>query len=599
MSSEPAAATLRLALIAMPWPLFNRPSIQLGVLKSYLAQELPWVEVDLFHPYLDTARRLTPGVYETIARRMWLAEALFAPLAFPEMAESARRVARREGNRAGLGRQRLAAAFAAVAAQIDEFPETADWSRYDLIGFTVCFNQLAAALAAARAIKEHHPGSPVLFGGASMLPGAGAALGKTGLVDHVICGEGEQQLAALCRRLAGRDDCDDGHPPPLPPPQMPSLDRLPAPDYRDYFRELGAQFGPTPFLPTLPIEFSRGCWWGKCAFCNLNRQWQGYRQRPTAGVLEEIAAQGDRHGVLDFAFTDNVLPVREGRALFTALAGQGRGRKFFAELRPGQLRDAPIYRQGGLDRVQVGIEGMSASLLTRLGKGTTVMDNVLAMKSALANGIRLEGNLILEFPQSTEREVEETIDALDFLFPFPPLDGAAFFLGSGSPVDGDPRRYGIRALLPHPGFAALFPAGFVGEMPFPIRGYRGDRGEQHRRWRPVRKKIEQWQAYHRQRKNDAVSLPLLSFRDGGTFLLIRQELADGRILHHRLRGTSRRIYLALAAPRTVEELVAEFPAAGEGAIRVFLVELVGKRLVYTDKKNYLALAVTETGRGRA
>ncbi len=29
----------RLALIAMPWSIFNRPSIQLGALKSYLEQE--------------------------------------------------------------------------------------------------------------------------------------------------------------------------------------------------------------------------------------------------------------------------------------------------------------------------------------------------------------------------------------------------------------------------------------------------------------------------------------------------------------------------------------------------------------------------------
>ena len=40
---------LKIALISTPWPLYNRPSIQLGALKAYLKATHPDVEVHADH----------------------------------------------------------------------------------------------------------------------------------------------------------------------------------------------------------------------------------------------------------------------------------------------------------------------------------------------------------------------------------------------------------------------------------------------------------------------------------------------------------------------------------------------------------------------
>jgi len=53
----------KLALISTPWPLYSRPSIQLGTLKAYLKARTPDLEVDVFHFYLSLAEAIGYRLY--------------------------------------------------------------------------------------------------------------------------------------------------------------------------------------------------------------------------------------------------------------------------------------------------------------------------------------------------------------------------------------------------------------------------------------------------------------------------------------------------------------------------------------------------------
>ncbi len=78
-------SALRVALAAMPWSPYNRPSIQLGALKAFLEQADSRIRVTCLHPYLAAARDIGPGRYQAIARHLWVSEALFAGVAFPNI----------------------------------------------------------------------------------------------------------------------------------------------------------------------------------------------------------------------------------------------------------------------------------------------------------------------------------------------------------------------------------------------------------------------------------------------------------------------------------------------------------------------------------
>lgn len=596
MSTRPTPSAI--ALIAMPWSLFNRPSIQLGGLKAYL-EHTTNARVDCFHPYLGAAKILGMETYGYLSKNSWAGEALYAALLFPERTETARRVFIKSCN----DNAKIAGQFYNLTEQLRShmlsWSETIAASDYALIGFTVCFSQLFSSLAAAAILKEQAPSTPIVFGGSSCSGGMGKSLRSTfGQVDFVIEGEGEEKLRDLVRTLehtAVTDQSptfkDHGETGKFLSSRATPLDlnTLPPPNYTPYFKELAELFPGMPFTPKLPIEFSRGCWWNKCSFCNLNLQWCGYRRKEADTMVSEVKHLLKNHQCLDFCFCDNSLPLRETDCFFEDMKQLPMDLRFFAEVR--SLNDPERfthYRSGGLTDIQVGIESLAGSLLRKMQKGTTVLENLATMKYCAENNITLNGNLIMEFPGTTEDEIETTLVNLDYALPFTPLAPAAFFLGKGSPIEKDPGLYGINAVTRHYN-SRLFPEDVASQLDMLIKDYRGDKTIQKRQWRPVRHKIRQWREFHAGRDNP--SIPALSYRDGGTFLIIRQERLHKAPLLHRLRGTSRQLYLFCATVRTLEEITSHFSRLTEQAILVFFHDLSTKRLVYQENNSFLALAI--------
>ncbi len=598
----------------MPWSIFNRPSIQLGALKSYLEREADY-RVDNYHLYLHLAKTITTELYNRIALSGWAGEALFAPLLFPEKKADAGKLF----HQSFTGKRTSRPNFDALAARVEEsctqWLANINFSHYTLVGFSLCFSQLFASLYLAKKIKEKWSDIPIVFGGSSCSGEIGASLLQHfPAIDYLIDGEGEQQLLDLCHFLTGRAESPPNKISPLPPipatetntadktnkaiKAMPPLQlgQLPYPDYTPYFQEMQKLFPQQPFIPLLPIEFSRGCWWNKCTFCNLNLQWQNYRFKDSDRMVEETLHLAEKHESLHFTFTDNALPPKEADHFFNSLLTQELDIDFFAEIRgitePDRLQ---LYSRAGLKTVQVGIEALSTSLLAKMAKGTTTIDNIAVMKMCSATGIRMEGNLITDFPGTTEEEIAETLRNLDFVLPFLPLQAATFFLGYGSPLHAGAARknktknFPIQRVIPHAKNRLLFPGDYLQSMLMLINSYQGDKKLQHRLWQPVKRKIRVWQDFHQHRI--ASEQHSLYYRDGRTFLIIRQEHPTRTPLLHRLRGTSRKIYLACARPEKIDRLLRAFPQITDQALRKFINQMCDKRLMFQEDERVLALAV--------
>ncbi len=612
----PKHSPIKINLISMPWPLFNRPSIQLGTLKAYLETRADWLAVDTEHPYLEVASILGTELYHWISRNAWVSESLYGPLVFPEQRNTCETLATNYAHKAGPPINTLFnfnQIHETVESRLENWVNGCDWSQYTIAGFSVCFNQLLASLAAASSIKKKFPHIIIVFGGSSCAAAAGKSiLDAFDFVDFVIQGEGEKGLLELCGYITGRSDKlpqnifsakSSLHHSNLNDPavgsQLSSLEALPVPDYDDYFSDQKKWFPAKPFIPVLPVEFSRGCWWNKCTFCNLNLQWCGYRYKRASQMIDEVITLSARYGCLDFTFTDNMIPPQESLHFFTQTSELHTDFNFFAEIRSiGEKKSIDdifsLYRRGGLSTIQVGIESLSNSLLRRMQKGVSVIENIATMRAAQEHSLALEGNLIIQFPGSTQSEVDETLKNLDYVFSYSPLTSAAFFLGHDSPVYIAPEKFGIKAIVDHANNTKIFPKETLKKLQLIVQDYRGDRTHQKEIWKPVFFKIKKWQEYHEKRKANAQHKPLLYYRDGGEFLLMRQELIDGTVLNHRLRGTSRQIYLFCTQIRTEKELSEKFPTISQQKILTFLADLKKKRLVFSDKNRHLSLAVHST-----
>jgi ribosomal peptide maturation radical SAM protein 1 len=611
----------RIALISTPWPLFNRPSVQLGTLKAFVRQSLPQVRVDAHHIYLGIADLLGYDLYEQISERTWLSEAPYAALLYPQQRETVARFWRRYASRRSHVQKwsfdeildRLEDASVGMLSSIH-------WQDYDLVGLSICFGQLTSALYFIHRIKQEAPAPKVVVGGSACAGDLGLSLlDLFSEIDFVISGEGELPLIHLIKRLSHSDEKTRTE--PIPGlfdrndrfgsdtqrfSQLSDLDRLPMPDYEDYFSRLNAVGPKKLFIPKLPMEISRGCWWGKniegkthrgCAFCNLNLQWQGYRAKSHEKVVSELNALTDKYQTLSVSFMDNLLPSRDLDVLFEKIAALKKDLRLFAEIRATtSLTDLSAMAAAGMHEVQVGIEALSTSLLKKIRKGTSAIQNLEIMKNCESPGLpRLNSNIILEFPASDQMDVEETLANLEFALPFRPLKGISFWLGYGSPVWQDPKSYGLKRVRNHPLYARLFPPEVFRGLKLIIQGYHGGLRHQRRLWRPVKKRLQAWGVAYSQQHQRPGSDPILSYQDGGSFLIIRQQRHGADDMTHRLKDTSRKIYLFCEHNRSLSQILGQFPGFGEEKVRPFLNMMVDKRLMFREGERYLSLAVPIRG----
>jgi hypothetical protein len=124
-----------------------------------------------------------------------------------------------------------------------------------------------------------------------------------------------------------------------------------------------------------------------------------------------------------------------------------------------------------------------------------------------------------------------------------------------------------------------------------IQAYRGDLGYQRKIWQPVKQKVAAWHKIYAELHQGPSRSPVLTLRDGGNFLIIRQRRVNIEPLDHRLTGTSRLIYLYCSQHRSLKKIRGHFPAFSEDKIVAFLKMMVDKKLMFEENDRYLSLAM--------
>jgi len=364
----------RIALISTPWPVFNRPSIQLGTLKAYVKKQIPELEIVAHHFYLHLAESVGYDVYKVLSERTWIAESVYASLLYPENFVRIEKFFHKQTRgKSEIGKLKFEHLVQKVDDTSKSFISENFWSGYGLAGFSVCLCQLTSSLYFIREIKTRYPEIVTVVGGSLIADSsAKAMLEHFPQVDAIIVGEGEKPLVSLVEHLRETNTLIN-----LPAidgvvvrqsdqrtvrfSQISSLSEIPQPDYQEYFDVL-KNFAPEKrFFPTLPVEISRGCWWRSkkgpggengCAFCNLNLQWKGYRTKKTDQVVSEIDAMTSRYGLLSVSFMDNVIPPKQTIPIFKALSALKKDFHLFCELRASvSENELRILRQAGVNEV--------------------------------------------------------------------------------------------------------------------------------------------------------------------------------------------------------------------------------------------------------
>jgi len=356
---------------------------------------------------------------------------------------------------------------------IDHCISSANWDHYQLIGFTTTFSQTNASLLLAKKIKTHHPDVAIVFGGASCAGECGLELHKQfPFIDWVVRGEGDDVLPALAGSLisgqvvpdlAGlvyRNNGGESVETRIDNALVPDLSDLPPPNFDDYFSAL--DIDDLSVAVHLPVQFSRGCWWGQkkhCVFCGYNQCSIRYRTRPAEKILEELIWLSGKYNLKSFLPTDSILDHDLITSLFPKMIEQNLGMQLYLAVKTNLKKEQlHILEKAGVTDISPGIESLSTKLLEIMEKGCTLLQNVQMLKWCQEFNIKAHWNLLYGFPQEDPQEYADMVDLIPSILHLrPPHSFQSICLTRFSPLLNKTKEYGIKNVRPAEKYHHVFP----------------------------------------------------------------------------------------------------------------------------------------------
>jgi ribosomal peptide maturation radical SAM protein 1 len=476
------------ALVNMPFCEGDQPSLGLSLLKASLVRS--GVPSDIHYLNIRFTARIGSGAFQNVdhlsrpylagewvfAEALWGKDAQRDAAFLDELAAAwgaEQRLLQKESDASSLLRE-LSRCRAEAAGFIDDCLKDIPWDEYRVVGFSSQFHQQAASLALARRLKERYPDLAVVFGGANCRAEMGEALFCSfPFLDAVCTGEGDVVFPEYVgRRLDGRtpqtvpgllcrgtESAGAGR-----APACRDLDELPFPDFDDFFDQ--RRRFPDPGIDKLFVLFetSRGCWWGErshCAFCGLNADALGFRQKSAPRAFAEILRQRERYGSATryFAAADNNLPPDMIRSLLPMLKEAGLGIEIFYDTRSGLKKEhLRLFRDAGLREIQAGIESLDTASLRRMKKGLTALHNIQMLKWCRQFGIMARWYYLFGFPGEEDGALRRPLRIIPLISHLqPPYEARPIRLDRFSPHFMRPDDFGLRDLRPSPFYHRVYP----------------------------------------------------------------------------------------------------------------------------------------------
>jgi len=600
----------------MPFGALERPAVGLSLLAARLARD--GLASDVRYLSFTFADLLGVEEYQWISSTLpyiafagdWcFAEDLYGSRPFAD-AEYIARVLQGTWRFNAEDIARVKAVRTMAAGFLDHCMAAIPWQEYGVVGFTSTFEQNLASLALAKRVKATYPHIATVFGGANWEGEMGEELHRQfSFVDYVCPGEADESFPALAAQLAA----GSVKPATLPPgvvyrsglrthstgrsAPVKDLDALPVPDYSDYFREWSESGASLATAPMLLVETSRGCWWGNkshCAFCGLNGSSLAYRSKSGTRALEEMRFLADRWQTDRIEVVDNILNMRHFADLLPALAADGRPWEIFYEVKANLSREQiASLRAAGVARIQPGIESLSDHVLRLLRKGISALRNVQLLKWCRELGVGVDWNILYGVPGETRDDYDQMLamlPAIEFLEP--PVACGPIRMDRFSPYFENPDAFGLINVRPMEPYAFLYPFAHESLMRIAYHfdfDYRPDRSVAGCADEVIRF-AEAWR-----RKEDRGLLSLLHRPDGSVRL--RDTRPDATMREVALAGNEAAAYEFCDECRTFDAIVRYLRGRSSGetiteeGVRGFLESLAANRLMLTDGRNWLSLAV--------
>lgn len=321
-------------------------------------------------------------------------------------------------------------------------------------------HQIIPAFTLALLVREKWPEIHIVVGGGyytRMLIDPGRLAPLFDVIDSIVVYEGETALLRLAEELDGEGRLDrvpnllwrdgDGTVRVNEPFHHERVDDLPTPTFDGFPLDL--------YLSqrlVIPYLTSRGCYWGKCAFCTSFETYKGgYRQRNIDLVVKDLETLSRECGSNVFFFVDQATSPASLRRIASALIDSGAEYHWQTEARFERKLDLELLQQmhrSGCRKLLFGLESGHQRVLDLMEKGNRLEDTRRILKDCQKAQIGIHIFLIVGFPTETEEEADASVEfvlGVDGLTSSPGFTYHVhpFGLETDSKVGMNPARYGV------------------------------------------------------------------------------------------------------------------------------------------------------------
>jgi ribosomal peptide maturation radical SAM protein 1 len=470
---------MRVAIVVMPFLAIDRPSLAAGLLKA--AVEKRSIACDCKYLNVTFSKMLGTGKYldvleapSTVLAGEWVFSQNFYGQSFSDWASYERDVL--NCPIWGLGakkRNTIRAVLDLVPSFLRVVLESNDWGKYDLVAFTSTFEQTMPSLCLARMIREHYPQIRIAVGGANFESSMGLAyIEHFSFLDYVCTGEGDTCFPQLCENLSrGLEDVPQGmlyrdgdrvQSTQKNSQTFVELDSLPIPVFDDYFRVFSTCFPDSEETHFMPIETSRGCWWGErshCTFCGLNGDGMKFRRKHWRRVVEEVDELTTRYPSSFVQFTDNILSLDYFKNLIPYWIHNRHSTMKFFEVKSNLTRDqVDMLKRAGVVSIQPGVENFGDDTLRLMRKGVTGAQNVAILRWGAELNLAVYWNVIFGFPYEQAMDYDLNLSVMKLITHLSPPDICAHIrLDRFSPNFTHWQSLGFSAIRPLTAYRHIFP----------------------------------------------------------------------------------------------------------------------------------------------
>ncbi len=273
------------------------------------------------------------------------------------------------------------------------------------------------------------------------------------MIDSAVVFDGEVPLLRLAEALGGDDKLDkvpnlvyqDGGQIRVTNRKEPEkIADLPVPDFDDL--PLDRYLSPKRVLPLMT---ARGCYFGKCAFCNV-----GYGEAETFSQLkgqhlaDQMLTLHKKYKTQHIFFSDEAITPRNLRHLPKALQKVGNPLHWGGCVRFEKVISKDLLQgayEGGCRMILFGLETASEAMVDKMVKGTELEHMNRILKESAEVGIWNHTFFFFGFPGETIQDAQDTVNFLyDHKYHINSAAMGTFLLERYAPAYRFPQMFGIK-----------------------------------------------------------------------------------------------------------------------------------------------------------